>query len=255
MKPDKKMRMETEINIKILRMEVDTQMDRPRNRNMTAGGCTFPPRKEHRVPPLADYVCCLEQTLRDVRAGSSSSIRTDCAFSFGAAVARRQRSHLSSQSFFFWLFFGLSPPAPTPLLFCRMVGVLACVQLVFALFPFLRHFLYFPPYFFCFFLFSPVRVRPPHRPCVRSRVFGCLCLCPCEGGDQAGDEDENPDDDAGGNEDADEDEDKDEAESEGRTEADDTDEDVPVFPVFAWFRFIALCLFLFAFVLLSYVLR
>ena len=224
-------------------------MDKPRNRYMTAGGCTFPPRKERRVLPLADYVCCLEQTLRDVRAGSSSSIRTDCAFSFGAAVARRQRSHLSSQSFFFGCFSVCRPPLPPP---CYFVEWLA-FWLAFSLFS--RYFLSYGIFSISPHISPPVCVRPPHRPCVRSRVFGCLCLCPCEGGDQAGDEDENPDDDAGGNEDADEDEDKVKAESEAQTEADDTDEDVPVFPVFARFRFIAFCLFLFAFVLLSYVLR
>ena len=88
-------------------------------------------------------------------------------------------------------------------------------------------------------------MHPPRRPCVRSRLFGCLCLCACEGGGQAGGENENPDDDAGGDGDADTDEDDDKAEIECQTEVDDTDADVPVFSVFAWFRFISLCLFFF----------
>ena len=136
-------------------------MDKPRNRYMTAGGCTFPPRKERRVLPLADYVCCLEQTLRDVRAGSSSSIRTDCAFSFGAAVARRQRSHLSSQSFFFGCFSVCRPPLPPP---CYFVEWLA-FWLAFSL---------FSRYFLSYGIFS----ISPHISSVSFCSRRCVCVPP-----------------------------------------------------------------------------
>ena len=125
MKPDTKMRTHIEIKIKMLDMGMDMQMQMATNLEMADGGRSLPIRGERRVLPNTDFVLCQEPTLRDVAIGFLGPAQTDSAFSVGTAALRAIRDRtlvincmLSSVV--------CRPHAPTPLIFCRMVGVALC---------------------------------------------------------------------------------------------------------------------------------
>ena len=91
MKPDTKMRPHIGIKIKMLEMGMDMQTQMTKNLEKADGDRSLPIRGERRKLPYADFVLCLEPTLRDVAAGFLSSAPTDCAFSVGTTVLRTAR--------------------------------------------------------------------------------------------------------------------------------------------------------------------